>query len=305
MRNCASTSGNDVNFNFHRLAILCVLAAAGAATGASAHEFWVEPSAHALEQGGRIGVRLCIGDGYEGWSQARNPARIASFVASGPAGLQPVVGLDGADPAGALRLAAPGDYVIAYRSDRAFTEMPAVEFDAYLRDQGLDRVIAERQAGASGRRVREAYSRHAKALVRVGKPAGVPADRAMQLPLELIADTDSSARTSDGRRRFRLLHQGKPLAGALVAAVRPGTPDEPIVARTGPDGRVEFRLQPAGRWRIATVHMIRAPRGVAADWESLWASLTFELPAAETAVAAQPVVACRNRVAARPVVAAR
>ena len=137
--------------NLHGLAILCGLVAASAATGASAHEFWVEPSSFAVEQGGRIGVRLCIGDGYEGWSQARNPARIESFVAAGPAGQQPVVGLDGADPAGALRLAAPGDYVIAYRSDRAFTEMPAVEFDAYLRDKGLDRVIAERQARATGR----------------------------------------------------------------------------------------------------------------------------------------------------------
>jgi uncharacterized GH25 family protein len=285
--------------------MLCGLVAAGAPTGASAHEFWVEPSAHAVGQGARIGVRLCIGDGYEGWSQARNPARIASFVAAGPAGLQPVVGLDGADPAGALRLAAPGDFVIAYRSDRAFTEMPAVEFDAYLRDKGLDRVIADRQARATGRPVREAYSRHAKALVRVGDAAGVPADRAMDLPLELIAEADGVRATRDGRRSFRLLHQGKPLAGALVAAVRPGTADEPLEARTDRDGRTEFRLQQAGRWRIAAVHMFRASRGVGADWESLWASLTFELPTAETAMAPQPGVACRNRVAARPVTAAR
>src|SRR5688500_3032322 len=188
MRNCAGTSGNDVRSNLRRLAILCGLAAAGAATGASAHEFWVEPSAHALEHGGRIGIRLCIGDGYEGWSRARNPARIESFVAAGPAGQQPVVGLDGADPAGALRVVAPGDYVIAYRRDRACTEMPAVEFEAYLRDKGLNRIIADTQSRATQGPVREAYSRHAKALVRVGGPAGVPADRAMQLPLELIAE---------------------------------------------------------------------------------------------------------------------
>jgi uncharacterized GH25 family protein len=294
-----------VRANFHGVAILCGLVAASAATAASAHEFWMEPSSFAVEQGGRIAVRLCIGDGYEGWSQARNPARIVSFVAAGPAGQQPVVGLDGADPAGALRLVAPGDYVIAYRSDRAFTEMPAVEFDTYLRDKGLDRVIAHRQAGATGRPVREAYSRHAKALVHVGEPAGVPADRAMQLPLELIAETESTGSTLDGRRRFRLLHQGKPLAGALVAAVRPGTPDEPLEARTDPDGRVEFRLQAAGRWRIAAVHMFRPSRGVSADWESLWASLTFEWPTAETAMGPRPVVACRNRVAARRVTAAR
>lgn len=292
--------------NSRGLAILYGLVGAGVAAGASAHEFWVEPSAFALERGGRIGVRLCVGDGYEGWSQARNPARIDSFVASGPAGLQPVVGLDGADPAGALRLATTGDYVIVYRSDRAFTEMPAAEFEAYLRDKGLDRVIAERRSrAATGRPVREAYSRHAKALVRVGKGAGMPSDRLTHLPLELIADADGSRETPDGRRSFRLLHQGKPLAGILVAAVRPGTPEEPLESRTDADGRVEFRLQPAGRWRIGAVHMSRAPRGIDADWESLWASLTFELPAVESAVTPQAAAACRNRVAARPVLATR
>src|SRR5688572_24002810 len=203
MRSCASTSGNDVRSHLHCIAMLCGLVATGAPTGASANGFWVEPSAHALQRGGRIGIRLCIGDGYEGWSQARNPARIESFVAAGPAGQQPVVGLDGADPAGALRLAAPGDYVIAYRSDRAFTEMPAVEFDAYLRDKGLNRIIADTQARATQGPVREAYSRHAKALVRVGGPAGVPADRAMQLPLELIAEVDGPRVTPGAPHSFR------------------------------------------------------------------------------------------------------
>lgn len=286
-------------------AAFAILFGLATASAASAHEFWLEPSTFSVEQGGRIGVRLCVGDGYEGWSQARNPARIDSFVAAGPAGQQPVVGLDGADPAGALRLGARGDYVIAYQSDRAFTELPAVEFDAYLRDKGLDRVIAERPARATGGPVREAYSRHAKALVRVGESAGLPSDRAMQLPLELIAVGEGARATTRGRYEFQLLHQGKPLAGALVAAVRPGTSDEPRARRTDAEGRAAFNLQPAGRWRISAVHMIRAPRGINADWESLWASLTFELPAAQSGAARKPATACANRIAAPAALAAR
>lgn len=276
--------------------MLCGLAATGAA---SAHEFWVEPSAFAVEQGGRVGVRLCIGDAYEGWSQARNPARIEDFSATGPAGRQPVVGLDGADPAGALRPAAPGDYVIVYRSDRAFTEMPATEFDAYLRDKGLDAIIAARRTRiAPTRPVREAYSRNAKALIHAGPGPRVPSDRVMNLPLELIADTVGSGALSDGRRGFQLLNHGRPLAGALVSATRLGTADEMREARTDANGRVQFQLQPAGRWRIAAVHMRPAPRGLDADWVSWWASLTFELPAGESAGAPRPATACRNRVAA-------
>lgn len=303
MRNCASISGDAVRANRLIFAILYGLVAAGASGAASAHEFWLEPSAFTVERGERIGVRLCVGDGFEGWSQARNPARIERFVAAGAAGQQSVVGLDGADPAGALRLTAPGDYVIAYQSDRAFTELPRAEFDAYLRDKGLTRVIAEHPVRANRRPVREAYSRHAKALVRVGAAAGMPSDQAMHLPLELIAEVGRA--TPRGRYGFRLLYQGKPLAAALVAAVRPGTADEPVTSRTDAEGRVIFSLQPAGRWRIAAVHMIRAPRGIGADWESLWASLTFELGTAQSGMAPQPALACANRVAALPALAAR
>jgi hypothetical protein len=32
-----------------------------------------------------------------------------------------------------------------------------------------------------------------------------------------------------------------------------------------------------GLWRISAVHMTRAPDGVDAEWDSLWASLTFEM----------------------------
>jgi hypothetical protein len=29
---------------------------------------------------------------------------------------------------------------------------------------------------------------------------------------------------------------------------------------------------------VESVHMIPAPKGVDADWESVWTSLTFEIP---------------------------
>ena len=35
-------------------------------------------------------------------------------------------------------------------------------------------------------------------------------------------------------------------------------------------------LPKAGVWLVKSVQMVAAPTGVNADWESLWASLTFE-----------------------------
>jgi uncharacterized GH25 family protein len=48
--------------------------------------------------------------------------------------------------------------------------------------------------------------------------------------------------------------------------------------RTDAAGRVRVPLSRSGVWLVKAVHMIPAPAGADADWESIWASLTFELP---------------------------
>ena len=283
------------------VAILSGLVIAFGFASANAHEFWVEPSEFSPATGDRLGIRLCVGDGLEGWSLARNAERIEQFAAAGPSGQLPVVGLDGSDPAGVVRFTAPGNYVITYRSNLAFTELPATEFEAYLREKGLDDIAALRKLhGASGMKAREAYSRHSKALIRVGVGGGGTVDRPMGLPLELVAEPGMLPEHVGGVRSFRLLYDGKPLAGALVTATRPGTADGDLKVSTDADGRANFRLHGAGMWRIATVHMIEAPRNVAAEWESLWASLTFELPprtSSATDSGSTRNAACRNRIA--------
>jgi hypothetical protein len=55
-------------------------------------------------------------------------------------------------------------------------------------------------------------------------------------------------------------------------------PEKPLSARTNASGRVAFDLAPAGVWLVKAVHMVPAPPASGADWESLWASLTLELP---------------------------
>ena len=292
------------------LTLLSGLAMGLGARGAQGHEFWVEPSTFSLESGKLLGIRLCVGDGFEGWSLARNAERVELFAAAGPAGQQPVVGLDGADPAGVARFPAPGGYVIAYRSNRAFTEMPAAKFEEYLRDKGLENVLALRdKRGERLKSVREAYSRHSKALIRVGNRDDSVVDRRMGLRLELIAEADRSPGAVKNLRSFQLLHDGMPLTGALVKATRPGTADEDLLARTDVDGRASFRLSAPGMWRIAAVHMIKAPANVAADWESLWASLTFEVSspsaAAGETVGAPRQAACSNKIAASTLQARR
>jgi uncharacterized GH25 family protein len=266
----------------------------GASSIATAHEFWVEPSTFSLAAGARLDVRLCVGDGIEGWPIPRNERRIERFETIGRSEKLPLLGIDGADPAGIARLQMPGGYIVAFESKYTLANMPAGQFSAYLKEKGLEQILVLReQRGESQRGARDAYSRHAKALIRVGESQERLVDRAIGLKLELIAEPE---RAGD-ERSFRLLHEGKPLANALVTATLLGAAAGDLNTRTDKHGRATFSLRTAGAWRIATVHMIKARDAVPADWESLWASLTFELSAPEPIArpgAARGTV-CRNR----------
>ena len=48
--------------------------------------------------------------------------------------------------------------------------------------------------------------------------------------------------------------------------------------RSDANGAFSFTLPRAGVWLIKSVHMVRAGFFASEDWDSLWASLTFEAP---------------------------
>ncbi len=220
-----------------------------------------------------------LGDDLESRPVPRDPSRIVSFSSIGPAGRQSVPGLSGSDPAGVARFTLPGDYVIAYESNHALTTQPARQFEEYLFEVGLDEIAAvRRKRGDADRPVREAYSRHAKALVGVGDGTGPVRDRRVGLRLELVLDEQGSQDAPD-LRSLRLFYLGRPLGGALVTADSFGGPSPHTQqARTDSQGRASLTLHPGERWRIHAVHMVRGGRDLGAEWESLWASLSFELP---------------------------
>lgn len=107
---------------------------------------------------------------------------------------------------------------------------------------------------------------------------GAAATRPVGLTLELVPEVDPTHLPAGRELPVRLLYEGKPLAGALVVAMSREAPAVKLRARTDRHGRVSLALPRRGVWLVKAVHMVPAPRGVPADWESLWASLTFEIP---------------------------
>jgi uncharacterized GH25 family protein len=244
-----------------------------------AHDFWMEPSTFTPEPGERVAVRLRVGEHFQGDPVALNPRRVERFAAVGASAEAPVEGAPGADPAGLVALDAPGLYHLVYDSSRASIELEGPEFEKYLAEEGLERISGLRaERGQTAAKVREVYSRCAKSLVAVGGKGAGGHDRVLGLPLELVPEASPSSLTGGGSLPVRLLHEGKPLEGALVVALRRDQPSRKISGRTDAGGRVMLSLDLPGVWLVKAVHMVPAPEETGADWESFWASLTFEIP---------------------------
>jgi uncharacterized GH25 family protein len=272
--------------------LLAACAAAFAGTAALAHDFWIEPKTHRAQAQSLLGVALVVGDFGKGDRMPRNDERIVQFVCVGPDGAKPIVGRDGNEPAGYVRLQSDGLYVLGYRSSHASVEIEPAKFTAYLHERGLEDVLELRkQRGESERPAREVYSRCSKSLVGVGAGASTGFDTVLNFTLELTPEKNPMAlRPGTAGAPYeplpvRLFYEGKPLANALVGATSldapPNDASDPtnvLHARTDADGRVELALPRKGRWLIAAVHMIPASNHAEADWESFWASFTFEIP---------------------------
>ena len=167
------------------------------------------------------------------------------------------------DPAGLVRVAAPGLHVIGYRSNPSAIEIPADKFNQYLKEEGLDAVS---RAESTPQRDARAGARDLLALRQ--EPGVSGATRGRRRAIGRSASRWSSSPNAIRMRMradqdlpVRLTYENRPLAGALVVAINRLNPAEKLSARTDADGRVRFKLRRGGMWLIKAVHMVPAPAG--------------------------------------------
>jgi uncharacterized GH25 family protein len=253
--------------------VLCL----GAHASVLAHDMWIEPTNFAPELGRVLGLKLRVGDDFRGEPIPRNDELIERFVVVDANGQRGVVGRAGADPAGLLRVTATGPMVVGYQSRPNPVSLTGAKFTSYLKEQGLDRILALREQKSQALNgVREQFIRCAKSLVRTGPAGSQPADRALGLTLELVAEADPTSLAPGQDLPVRLTYLGRALAGVRVVAVNPRNPWDRLPATSDLDGRVRFRLTEGGTWMVRAVHMIPSPARAQADWVSYWASITFD-----------------------------
>jgi len=247
----------------------------------AAHDFWISPSAFHPKPGALVGLRLLVGQDMIGDPVPREPESIERFIVSQGTAQKPVPGRDGGDPAGIIRVDAPGLLVAGYQSHPRAIDLPPDKFAQYLGEEGLDEIrTLVSNPGRQNRTAHELFVRCAKTLLSSGASSPKDRDSLLGLSLELVAERNPYRAQAGDTLPFRLTYEGKPRANALVIAVNERDPAKRLSARTDRDGRVAFTLPAGGTWLIKAVHMIPAGTGTDADWQSFWASSTFDLPEA-------------------------
>jgi len=176
-------------------------------------------------------------------------------------------------------------HVLGYRSKPSSVELEPAKFESYLKEKGLEKIIAGRAAsGRSAEPGREMFSRCAKSIIRVGggdESKGF--DRVLGYTLELVADNDPTALKSGEPFRAHLLHESKPCVNALVMVKSLDDAKTVLNVRTDNEGKLSIALPKAGKWMLTAVEMVTTPsavevNGIKPEFESLWASLSFQTP---------------------------
>lgn len=261
------------------LALLaCALCAA-----ASGHEYWLEPDSFFLKPSEKTLVRLFLGEGLKKEEERPFQASKTNIFRLYSAGDGfDLAALSGEDekPLSTFSSERSGTFLIAMERNWSYITLGAKEFQAYLRENGMEHIIDERERlGESTKEAKERYSRYLKALMQVGDAREKTFAKIVGLTLELTPLENPYNKKIGQTLAIQVLFRRKPLANAVVFADnRDGGTVSKRRFTTDEEGKVTVPLNRKGVWLVRLVRMERCTKNCeGAEWESFWATLSFGL----------------------------
>jgi hypothetical protein len=180
----------------------------------------------------------------------------------------------------------PGTYVVGVSTaERTFT-LSGEDFDGYLEHDGvLDVLEARREAGEMGTETTETYSKHVKAVVQVGEARSEAYAKRLGYPVELVPLQNPYDLSAGDTLELLFLSEGRPVSDQIVyagyegyeAGAGAGEHRDPVQTRTDDGGIARLPLERAGKWYARVIHMVRVPDDPEVDYESNWATVSFEI----------------------------
>ena len=257
-----------------------------------AHEFWLAPVTVPLVEGDSARLTLRVGEHFDGdlvGFSTSSTIDIRQYTTSGNIDLLTLLPRDTSASALLVPLRVPGTHMVIFNSHPNTISLSADTFHAYLHDEGLDFIKAQREAaGIAGTPGRERYRRFVKTLIRVAPKPGTVLSQPIKPDttystvtgqrLEILPINNPTVMLAGDVLGVRVLFDGKPLKDALLKAWhRRGGQTLSIRAKTAADGSAAFDLPYSGPWMISVVHMVPVLDVKDIDWDSLWSNLSFNL----------------------------
>jgi uncharacterized GH25 family protein len=248
----------------------------------SAHDLFFRATTYRVAPGSEVVVDVLNGT-FSRSDNAVTRDRLASFTLVSPAGrveLEPTRWSETEPKSQAtVALEAPGTHVLGAAIKPRLLSLPGAEFNAYLKEEGLDDVLARRKAqGRLAEASKERYSKYVKAILQVGATPTDTYATALGHAAEILLEDNPERLTPGSRVRVRCLVDGRPWAGKTVfAGGRRGTTDRRLPQQrlvTDADGRVVVEIREAGVWYVKFVAMVEVNEAEA-NYESKWATLSF------------------------------
>ena len=273
----------DISMN--RIAPAFLILAASAASTVSAHEFWIEPLEYEIAPEGRLVADLVNGQEFEGPRIGYFPQRFTTFALFVGGAVAEVPGRTGDRPALNIGQTRDGLNVVAYTSTVNIVNYDDWEtFMRFVSHKDLGDIAGRHAArGLTEDDRREAYTRFSKTLVAVGDGAG--ADLRTGLETEIVALTNPYTDDVSGGMRVQVFLGDEVRADTQVEVFARGADDAVDISmvRTDDEGIAVVPVEPGIEYMLDAV-VIREPSDALAEetgalWETLWANLTFMVPA--------------------------
>ena len=267
-----------------RIISLCTALILGWALIVEAHDLFLKPNDFFVAPHTSLSVRVLSGS-FTTSEGGVTRSRLRDLSIAGPSGVaHPDTSTWSAsekESAWRVDVAEPGTYVLGASVLPRSLQLSGKAFNAYLAEDGLPDVLAERRAKRELDRVtRERYSKHVKSIVQVGDVRSANIGVTLGYPAELVPMDNPYALRPGGVLRVRALVDGRPVSNQVLLAgghTANGKPIRQATVRTDGNGLARVTLGTPGVWYVKFIDMRRITAGArdSVDYESKWATLTF------------------------------
>lgn len=250
---------------------------------AHAHELWLDSRQFQPPEGENVEIELRNGQNFKGINLSYFKGRIKQFFWVQNEEREDVVSRSGDVPAMSSAIEAEGLVIVVYESTPSTVSYSSwdkfTRFISHKDFPAAEKLHTERGLPQEG--FKEQYHRYSKALLARGHAKG--SDRNFGLETEFVAQTNPYLDKPEAGFKAQLWYGQKPRENAQVEVFE-RDPEGAVVTfylRTDAEGRTTVPIKAGFDYLLDAVVLREAVPEThdGAVWESLWAAMTFSVPA--------------------------